>query len=129
MSTILPVNIDDLLNCRGIESARTTGPQVLKTICAFANDLQNLNGGYIVLGVAESGGRAIMPPQGLSDGAIDEAQKWIRGNCNRIEPEYMPFLSPETVDGAAILVIWVPASDGRPHRGPGGDGEKSYWVR
>ena len=54
MSLILPINIEDLLNCQGVESSRiefkagwgdeTTGFQVLKTICAFANDLQNLNG-------------------------------------------------------------------------------------
>jgi predicted HTH transcriptional regulator len=75
MSSILPVNINDLLHHRGVESARvelkrswderTTGPQVLRTICAFANDLQNLNGGYIVLGVAEERGVAQLPPAGL----------------------------------------------------------------
>ena len=61
MSFILPINIEDLLHHQGVESsriefkanwdARTTGPQVLKSICAFANDLQNLNGGYIIIGV------------------------------------------------------------------------------
>ena len=46
--SILPVNVRDLLYCQGVEServefkapwdARTTGPQVLRTICAFANE-------------------------------------------------------------------------------------------
>ena len=68
MPSILPVNVEDLLACRGVESQRvefkagwdpkTTGPQVLRTICAFANNLQNLNGGYVVIGVAEQDGRA-----------------------------------------------------------------------
>lgn len=68
MSTILPISADDLLRGRSVESARvvfkaswnadTTGFQVLKTICAFANDHQNLNGGYVVIGVAESKGHA-----------------------------------------------------------------------
>ncbi len=59
MSLILHINIQDLLHCSGVESARiefkagwderTTGHQVLKTICAFANDLQNLNGGRTIL--------------------------------------------------------------------------------
>ena len=63
MSAILPINLDDLLHCRGVESERvefkaswdpeTTGLQVLRTICAFANDYHNLNGGYMVIGVAE----------------------------------------------------------------------------
>lgn len=61
MSIILPINLEDLLFCRGVESQRVefkaswnteqTGPQVLKTICAFANDLHNLNGGYILIGL------------------------------------------------------------------------------
>jgi hypothetical protein len=32
----------------------------MRTICAFANDLQNLGGGYIVIGVAESNGQPIL---------------------------------------------------------------------
>ncbi len=31
----------------------TTGPQVIRTLCAFGNDFQGLNGGYVVIGVAE----------------------------------------------------------------------------
>ena len=63
MSAILPISVDDLLGGRSIESMRvelkaswspdTTGFQVLKTICAFANDHQHLNGGYVIIGVAE----------------------------------------------------------------------------
>ena len=100
MSTILPINLDDLLHCRGVESERvefkaswdpdTTGLQVLRTICAFANDYHNLNGGYIVIGVAEEDGRAILPPAGLSADQIEAAQQWIRGNCNRLDPSYPP---------------------------------------
>jgi len=102
VSRILQVNIDDLLRCRGVESARvefkaswdenTTGLQILKTLCAFANDFHNLNGGYIVVGVAEENGCALLPPEGLSEQKIDAMQKWIRGNCNRIDPEYQPVM-------------------------------------
>ena len=62
MASILPINVADLLNGR-TESARlefkaswnpeTTGLQVVKTVCAFANDFQSLGGGYVVIGVAE----------------------------------------------------------------------------
>ena len=62
MASILPINVADLLNGR-TESARlefkaswnpeTTGLQVVKTFCAFANDFQSLGGGYVVIGVAE----------------------------------------------------------------------------
>lgn len=140
MLTILPISLDDLLFCRGIESERvefkapwnpkTTGFQVLKTICAFANDYHNLNGGYVVVGVEAQEGRAKMPPAGLSTRDLETAQKWIRGNCKRLDPTYQPILSPENVNGRRILVIWAPASDVRPHRGPAErNGQPKFWVR
>ena len=140
MSRILPINLDALLHCRGVESERvefkaswdpdTTGVQVLRTICAFANDYHNLNGGYVVIGVGERDGRAALPPAGLSAEAVEAAQQWIRGNCNRLDPHYPPILSPETVDERLLLVVWAPASEMRPHRAPGEDGGPGrYWVR
>ena len=140
MSAILPINLDDLLQCRGVESERvefkaswdpdSTGPQVLRTICAFANDYHNLNGGYIVIGVAEADGRAMLPPAGLSAAQVEAAQQWIRGNCNRLDPPYPPILSPETVGDRLVLVVWAPASEMRPHRAPDASrGSRRYWIR
>lgn len=141
MTTILPINLNDLLHTRGVESARVefkeswntgpTGIQVLHTICAFANDLQNLNGGYIVVGVGERNGSALLPPAGLPLNAIDGIQKWIRGQCNRLDPVYQPILSPEVVDGKTILVIWAPGSDIRPHQAPEsiGAASRKHYVR
>ena len=142
MRPILPINVDDLLRGRPIESARvefkagwnpdTTGFQVLKTVCAFANDLQSLNGGYVVIGVAESEGRAVRPVAGLSGAGIDEAQRWIRGRCKAMRPGYSPILSPEVLDGRDVLVVWAPASEDSPHRAPDGPGDGrswKYWVR
>ena len=141
MSAILPVNLDNLLYCRGVESERvefkaswdphTTGPQVLRTICAFANDFHNLNGGYVVIGVGERDGRAALPPFGLTAKEVEDAQKWIRGSCNRLDPPYPPILSPETVGDRLILVVWAPASEMSPHRAPdvGAKGLGRYWIR
>ena len=140
MTAILPINLDDLLYCRSVESERvefkgswdprSTGPQVLKTICAFANDYHNLNGGYIVIGVEERAGRAVLPPSGLSETEVGEAQRWIRGQCNRIDPPYNPILSPEKVGERLVLIVWAPASEMRPHRAPRTDaGPSRFWVR
>ena len=140
MSTILPINLDDLLRCRGVESERVefkaswnperTGHQALRTICAFANDYHNLNGGYVIIGVEERDGRAALPPAGLSATELEAAQQWIRGNCNRLDPPYQPVLSPETVDDRIILVVWAPASETRPHCAPAtGDRQRRFWVR
>lgn len=139
MKSILPIGMAELLS-GAVETARlefkaswnptTTGVQVLKTLCAFANDLQNLNGGYIVIGVAEEAGVAVRPVPGISKDEIDAAQRWIRGNCNRIEPTYMPVMDVGEVDGQCVLVLWAPASDSRPHQAPGSArGSRTYWVR
>jgi ATP-dependent DNA helicase RecG len=142
MSSILPINLNDLLFLRGVESSRvefkaswdskTTGAQVIRSICAFANDFQNLNGGYIVVGVAEREGRAVLPPQGLTAIEIEAAQQWIRGRCNTIDPVYQPVMSPESAEEQLILVIWVPGSQVRPHQAPEST-EKSaarkYYIR
>ncbi|MGC8492346.1 MAG: ATP-binding protein [Syntrophobacteraceae bacterium] len=141
MPSCLPINIDNLLHFRGVESTRvefkaswdeaTTGLQVLHTISAFANDFQNLNGGYIVIGVAQEQGQAVLPPKGLTPLEIEEAQHWVRGRCNTIDPVYQPIFSPEVVDGRHILVIWAPGSDVRPHQTYDklDRGERRYYIR
>ena len=53
----LPININDLLSknkveCNRIEFKKGWNPsKIYHSICAFANDLDNLGGGYILLGV------------------------------------------------------------------------------
>jgi len=77
----LPVSIHSLLSGREVEWARiefktTWDPAAsLKTICAFANDLDNWGGGYIVLGVAEENGIPLRPLIGVPIDKIDEWQK------------------------------------------------------
>ena len=145
VSAILPINVENLLRGSGVESERVefkaswdqhaTGPQVLRTICAFANDYHNLNGGYVVIGVGERDGRAVLPPSGLGAEDVEAAQRWIRGNCGRLDPSYQPILSPERVAERLVLVVWAPASDVKPHRAPAGGGNGAgrprwrYWVR
>ena len=53
---MLPINIIELLEQNRIESNRIEYKQgwnptaIYHTICAFANDFENLGGGYIVVG-------------------------------------------------------------------------------
>ena len=50
----LPLNIDDLIHQRKVESARIeykkdwNPEKVLHSVCAFANDIDNWGGGYII---------------------------------------------------------------------------------
>ena len=63
----LPINIEDLLNKQKIESNRIefkkgwNPDSIYRSICAFANDLDNIGGGYILIGVEEENGRANRP--------------------------------------------------------------------
>ena len=52
MPNKLPINLQDLLRQRTVESARMefkagwNPDAIIRTLCAFANDFENLGGGY-----------------------------------------------------------------------------------
>ncbi|MEA2599112.1 MAG: ATP-dependent helicase RecG [Acidobacteriota bacterium] len=138
----LPVNLDDLLHARSIESNRIEfkagwdeqiKASTVRTICAFANDLLNLGGGYVILGVREEGGRAVLPPAGLGNLDLDRVQKEIRGACKRIEPDYLPLVFPVQYEGVPLLVIWAFGGDTRPYQAPENLNVKGsplqFWIR
>lgn len=96
--SILPIRLEDLIHARTVESVRldfksTWGEEIrdktIQTVCAFANDFQGLNGGYVILGIDEQEGQPILPPRGLDDFDLEQVQQEIRGNCNRIDPVYV----------------------------------------
>lgn len=69
----LAININDLLNKQKIESNRIefkngwNPGSIYHSICAFANDLDDLGGGYIIVGVDtdDKTGMAIRPVEGV----------------------------------------------------------------
>jgi len=138
----LPVNIKQLIEQRVVESTRIEyksdwNPEtVLHSICAFANDIDNCGGGYIVLGIEENNGRPILPIKGLQKEAIDRINKDILNKCNLIEPRYLPAVEPMTYEGKDIIVIWIPGGEDRPYKCPlhfpskkSRDWEKGYYIR
>ena len=137
----LPVSIDDLIHARSVEDNRrefkaawnpATQAAVVRTICAFANDLLNLNGGYVILGVeADASGNPVLPPRGLENTNVDTIQREILGQCNRIHPRYHPVLFPVVYQDRSILVVWAPGGDYRPYEAPRTvtTGDRSYYVR
>ncbi len=141
ISNGMPFNLDDLIHRRAIEGNRVEfkatwnrviEPEVVQTVCAFANDLLNLNGGYIVLGVEENEGRPVLPPRGLDDLDLDLVQKEVHGACARISPSFQPLLFPGDYQGKAILVIWAPGGDNRPYQASdsmGKNATRDYDVR
>ena len=139
----LPVNVDDLIHQRVVENTRIEykadwNPEpILHSITAFANDFDNLGGGYIIIGVEESNGRPVFPLKGLDEDAIDGIEKDILNKCNLIEPRYIPVVEPSVIDGKDIILLWVPGGENRPYKCPEKvyttkskeKSEKSYYIR
>ena len=117
----LPININDLLNKQKIESNRIefkkgwNPDKIYHSICAFANDFDNIGGGYILVGVEEENGIAKRPIIGINPEELDKIQKAMVGFNNKINPYYMPRIDVEEVDGRHLLVIWVPTGSYRPY--------------
>ena len=135
----LPINILDLINGRAVESERieykkgwNPGP-IYRSICAFANDFDDIGGGYIIVGIEEENGRPILPPAGLSEQELDGIQKEMVTLNNLINPAHHPKISLEEIQGKKILVIWAFAGDNRPYEVPdeikAKDKKYNYYIR
>ena len=89
----LPINITELINRRVVENARVeykrnwNAEPILHSICAFANDIDNGGGGYIIIGVEEEDGMPKLPVSGLTPDSIDRINKELLQKCNLIETQ------------------------------------------
>jgi ATP-dependent DNA helicase RecG len=125
MSSKLPINLEDLLRQRKVEGERIeykagwNPDPIMRTLCAFANDFENLGGGYVVIGQdCDESGMPIFPPKGLSDNQLDRIQRELLGFCNQIQPPYFPMLSVERFEGRNMIVLWAPGGQNRPYKVP-----------
>ena len=135
----LPINISDLLQRKVVESERIefklgwNPAPIMRTICAFANDFQNLGGGYVIVGIEEANGQPVMPPKGVPTGQLDTIQKELLQFSHLLQPHYFPILSIETYQEQTVLVIWVPGGLDRPYKVPkdvcGPNKEYRYYIR
>jgi len=139
---MLPIKIDNLVSQRTVESARIEykgdwNPEpVVHTICAFANDIDNLGGGYVLIGIEEENGMPKLPVKGLNINAVDKISRDLLNICNLVEPRYVPILEHAHYEGKDILVLWAPGGDQRPYKCPvrisankSEKSEKAYYVR
>ena len=93
MSSKLPINLEDLLRQRKVEGDRIEYKKgwnpdpITRTLCAFANDFENLGGGYVVIGQdCDEAGMPVFPPAGVSDNQLDGIQRELLKCCNQIRP-------------------------------------------
>lgn len=135
----IPVSIEKLLNENIVEWARIEFKEgwnpdsTLKTISAFANDIDNWGGGYIIIGVKEENGKIIKPITGLNEESVDHIQKEILKYCKYLKPNYVPQSEPVYYEGKMVLLIWCPGGYERPYQCPkrptSKSSEKAYYIR
>ena len=134
----LPVNINQLISGKTVEWDRLefkkgwNPEEIVCTLCAYANDINNWGGGYIVIGLEEKDGIPELPPMGLSQKNLDAIQKKLVELCHQIEPRPQIISEPVEFQGQLILIIWVPGGNDRPYKAPttlGAKGQKRYFIR
>ena len=90
---MIPLKLETLLKGRVVESDRVeykrgwNPNEVIQTICAYANDWSNVNGGYVVIGIAEEDGLPVLPPEGLPVNTLDKTQQELVQYCKMITPK------------------------------------------
>ena len=94
---------------------------ILRSICAFANDIKQQGGGYVILGAAENDSHGpAFPITGLSPGEITLFKDEIKSLCRHIHPPYYPIIEAVEYKNKNLLVLWAPARGNRPYQVPRG---------
>ncbi len=135
-------NAEDIIYAHTIESSRIEymerwdPTEVVHSICAFANDIENIGGGYIVIGISEKDGVPVFPPVGLDRETINSINKELSSISNLIEPAYLPSTRCVAIEGYDVLIIEVLVGLSRPYRCPDSISKKesdhagtSYYIR
>ena len=121
----LPVNIEDLVHGNVIEWERLefkkgwNPEKIIHSICAFANDLNNWGGGYIILGIEEDKGQPIFPPAGLEKNNLDKIQGDILNLAHQIIPNYFPIMQP-------YVLVTLAAHEPVPNNGQVNDQDNAF---
>ena len=132
LASQLPIRIEDLLHARVVEVERIefkagwNPDPILRTLCAFANDFENLGGGYLVIGQDCKDGQAVFPPVGVPHEQLDRIQRELLQYCNLIHPPYFPKFCIEEFHGKTLVVLWAPGGQTRPYKVPKSVTGKDY---
>ena len=132
-----PVDVQSLISGRLIEGARLefkrnwNPERCMRSICAFANDIDDWGGGYIIIGIDDDDENKVV---GVDPDKVDDIQKEIVSISNLIKPRYYPIADHVEYDGKVLLMIWVPAGADRPyncptHLGKDVSKERAYYIR
>jgi len=136
---MIPLKLETLLAGRVVESDRVeykrgwNPAETITTICAYANDFSNTNGGYVVIGIEEKYGRPVLPPAGVEEDYLDKIQQELFQYCNFISPRYIPKSEIVCYQDKHLLYIWCTAGDDGPYSAPedvlSKYKHKEYWIK
>ena len=141
---MIPLKIEKLLAGRVVEQNRVEYKEgwnpndIIQSICAYANDYHNMNGGYLVIGVKANDGIPELPPKGLPESELDSIQQEIFQYCNQIVPRYIPKMEVVNYQeqGIYLIYLWCTAGDSGPYQAPvdvyakkAVDKRMQYWIR
>ena len=143
---MIPIKIETLLEGRKVEQNRIEYKEgfnpadIVHTICAYANDIAGVDGGYLVIGVKAENGIPVLPPVGLPNELLDDVQLKIFQYCNKIEPRYIPKIDVVEYKGVNLVYLKCAAGDAGPYQAPvdvysrkvsGKDQNRTmkYWIR
>ena len=142
MLMALPISIESLIRQQIVENTRIDykkdwNPEdIIHSICAFANDIDNWGGGYIIIGIEEINGMPKFPVSGLQKDSIDAINKELLQYCNLVDPRYLPVVEQTQFEGKEIIVLWCPGGEARPYKAPvqvysskGSKREYAYYIR
>ena len=143
---MIPIKVETLLEGRKVEQNRIeykagfNPSEVVHTVCAYANDIAGVDGGYLVLGVQTENGLPVLPPVGLPEELLDDIQLKIFQYCNKIEPRYIPKIDIVEYKGVHLVYLKCAAGDAGPYQAPmdvyskkeaGKEQDRTmkYWIR
>ena len=119
----LPTNFKNIINKNVVERVRVEckrgwNPlEFVATACAFANDIDNFAGGYIIIGAEFDEEKDAYVFYDLGKGEIDRIQQEITEYCLKaITPSYVPVTDVVEVEGKSFIVAWCYAGYDRPYK-------------
>ena len=107
---------------------------VVATLCAFANDLQNLGGGYVVCGAKETKDEHGFPKlvrTGLTASRLKEVENTVLARCrDRVSPPIAPLVEElESDDPQRRILVFLQPSTGAAHTFRRNDEGAKHFVR
>lgn len=108
---------------------------VVATLCAFANDLQNLGGGYVVCGAREEKDEHGFPTlvrTGLTASRLKEVEGTVLARCReRVFPPILPVVDELAIEGVPErrILAFTQASTQHAHTFRRADGTTKHYVQ